>query len=60
MNNDFLKYWIRLNVIVGWPLLFIIDAMATLWGNDWKELRHDTNAQLKRIWNKYKNTTNEK
>lgn len=47
------RYWIRLNVIVGYPILLIIDFIASFFGNRWSDLRKDTNAHLKRIWNKY-------
>lgn len=53
MKRKIKLWWIRINVIAGYPLLFIIDVLATLCGGHWKHLRKDTNSNLKRIWNKY-------
>jgi len=47
------RYWIRLNVIVGWLLIFIIDVLAAfLSNNKWKDLRQESNKRLSEIWNK--------
>ena len=45
--------WIRLNIIVAWPLLVIIDAGLALCGIEtWQQARGTSNRICARRWRK--------
>jgi len=43
--------WFRLNVIVGWPLLLVLDALAAASGyKTWQELRSSSKKSMQQLW----------
>ena len=48
------KYWIRLNVIFGYPLMLLLDCMICLTTDEnWIDQRNDSDQCLYEIWHKY-------
>jgi len=49
-----LSVWTKANVVAGYPVIWVIDVCATVFGGlDYHELRKESNSKLKSIWNKY-------
>lgn len=46
-----MKIWKRINVILGYPFLFMLDILISLTTEiTFKELRKDSSKALKNIW----------
>lgn len=48
------KYWFRLNVIIAFPMLLLVDIMIWITlGEDFIDLRSETLTHMKKAWYKY-------
>jgi len=47
-------WWLRLNVVMGWPLLWLLDCAIAATGEQTYECaRRHSNEECKRIWNRW-------
>ena len=42
--------WMRMRVILAWPVLLVLDSLAALCGDKWKLLREESNEALAEAW----------
>ena len=48
------KYWLRLNIVIGYPIVWVLDGLVALTtDHSWLEERTESDKAASEAWNKY-------